>query len=239
MIIAMGDVTIDTPDGPMPVAVAEPAGAPRGGIVVIQEAFGVTDHIVDVTRRLAEAGWLAVAPALFHRQGAPVFAYDGGFEKLRPVFESLDADGIATDLGAAFGYLGERGVAAERRGIVGFCMGGTLALHAATRFPVGAAVTFYGGGVAQGRGGLASLVEQAPDLGAPWLGLYGDLDASIPVDDVERLRVAAASAPVPTEIVRYPDAEHGFNCDDRSSHHPVAAADAWSRTLAWFGTHLR
>lgn len=234
----MSEVTIDTPDGPMPAAVGEPTGAPRGGIVVVQEAFGLTPHIVELTARLAGAGWLAVAPALFHRSGAPVFDYEGGFERLMPVFQALDADGIDTDVGAAIGWLAGRGIPPERTGIVGFCMGGTVALHAATRFPLGAAVTFYGGGVAEGRFGLPSLIEEAPRLGAPWLGLYGDLDTGIPVADVERLREAATAAAVPTEIVRYPDAEHGFNCDDRASHHAPSAADAWARTLAWFDEHL-
>ena len=229
---------IDTPDGPMPAAVAEPDGEPKGGIVVVQEAFGLTPHIVEVANRLASAGWLAVAPALFHRKGAPVFDYEGGFERLMPVFQSLDAAGLDADIGASIDWLAARGVPAERTGIVGFCMGGTVALHAATRFPLGAAVTFYGGGVAEGRFGLPSLIEEAPGLRAPWLGLYGDLDTGIPVEDVERLREIAATAPVPTEIVRYPEADHGFNCDDRASHHAASATDAWTRTLAWFDTHL-
>ena len=238
MIAPMTDVTIDTPDGPMPLAVAEPAGEPRGGVVVIQEAFGLTDHIRDLAERLAAAGWLAVAPALFHRSGSPVFAYDGGMKALGPVFQSLTASGIDDDLGATLGYLAGRGIPSERTGVVGFCMGGTVALHAAAAFPLGAAVTFYGGGVVEGRWGLPSLLEQAPTLGAPWLGLYGDLDGGIPVEQVEDLRRAAATASVPTEVVRYPEAEHGFNCDARASHHAPSAADAWARTLAWFDEHL-
>ena len=234
----MRELTIDTADGPMPAVVADPAGTPKGGIVVIQEAFGLTPHIVDITRRLADAGWLAVAPALFHRDGSPVFDYEGDFERLLPVFQSLTAEAIRTDLEATVGFLAAEGIPPERTGIVGFCMGGTVALHAATILPLGAAVTFYGGGVAEGRFGLAPLTEQAPALGAPWLGLYGDLDAGIPVDQVEALRAAASDALVPTEVVRYPDADHGFNCDDRAAHHPPSAADAWGRTLAWFDRHL-
>jgi carboxymethylenebutenolidase len=238
MISSMTDVTIDTPQGAMPAAVAEPAGDPKGGIVVVQEAFGLTDHIRDVTQRLAEAGWLAIAPAMFHRSGAPVFEYGGDMKELAPVFMALTAEGIDNDLAGAIGHLAEHGIPAERTGVVGFCMGGTVALHAAVRFPLGAAVTFYGGGVAEGRFGLPSLAEQAPSLQAPWLGLYGDLDHGIPVDQVEDLRAAAATAAVETEIVRYAEADHGFNCDARPSHHPESAADAWSRTLAWFDRHL-
>jgi carboxymethylenebutenolidase len=234
----MTDVSIDTPQGAMPAAVARPEGEPKGGVIVVQEAFGLTDHIRSVAQRLADAGWLAVAPALFHRSGSPVFAYDGGWEKLGPVFQSLTAEGIDNDVAGALGWLAGEGIPAERTGIVGFCMGGTVALHAATTFPLGAAVTFYGGGVAEGRWGFAPLVEEATSLRAPWLGLYGDLDKGIPVDDVEALRAAAATADVDTEVVRYADADHGFNCDDRDVHHPASAADAWARTLAWFDRHL-
>jgi carboxymethylenebutenolidase len=150
----------------------------------------------------------------------------------------LTGDGIVADLGAAIGELAGRGIAAANTGVVGFCMGGSVAFLAAARFPIGAAVTFYGGGVAEGRFGLPSLVDQAPGLAAPWLGLYGDLDTGIPVEQVEALRVATAAAGVTTEIVRYEHAEHGFNCDDRASFNQEAAADGWARTLAWFDTHL-
>lgn len=231
-------VTIDTPDGPMPAALAEPAGTPKGAVVVIQEAFGLTDHIVDVTHRVAGAGWLAVAPALFHRTGSPTFDYGGDLAALLPVLQSMTAEGIDADLRAALDLLAGRGVEPAATGIVGFCMGGSIALHAATALPFGAAVTFYGGGVAEGRFGLPALVDVAPRLRAPWLGLYGDLDTGIPVDQVEALRAAAATAPVETEVVRYAEAEHGFNCDARPSHHPASAADAWARALAWFDRHL-
>ncbi|MCU1487909.1 MAG: hypothetical protein JWN67_4655 [Actinomycetia bacterium] len=238
MISSMSDVTIETPDGAMPAAVAEPSGEPKGGVVVIQEAFGLTDHIRDITRRLADAGWLAVAPAMFHRSGSPTFEYGGDMKLLMPVFQALTVEGIDNDVAGALALLAERGIPTERTGIVGFCMGGTVALHAATTFPFGAAVTFYGGGVAEGRFGMAPLVEQVTDLRAPWLGLYGDLDHGIPVDQVEALRAAAAGAPVETEVVRYAEADHGFNCDARDSYHPESAADAWARTLAWFDRHL-
>ncbi|MHB8452253.1 MAG: dienelactone hydrolase family protein, partial [Mycobacteriales bacterium] len=94
--------------------------------------------------------------------------------------------------------------------------------------------TFYGGGVSAGRFGLPSLVDMAPGLKTPWLGLYGDLDQGIPVEQVESLRDAIAKAPVPTEIVRYPEAGHGFHCDARDSYHQPSAGDAWQRTLDWF-----
>jgi carboxymethylenebutenolidase len=229
-----GEVVIETAEGAMPAFEARPHEDVRGAVVVIQEAFGLTPHIHDVTRRLAAEGWRAVAPALFHRQGSPVLAYDD-FNKVMPVMSQLTKEGLTVDLEATFEHLA---FPAERTGIVGFCMGGTVAFYAATLRALGAAVTFYGGGVAQGRFGLPPQIELAAELKSPWLGLYGDRDQSIATKDVERLRQALAEAPVQTEIVRYEDAEHGFNCNDRPSYHPEAANDAWQRTLAWFDRHL-
>jgi carboxymethylenebutenolidase len=231
-------ISIETADGPMPAFVAAPAGEAKGGILVVQEAFGVTTHIEDIARRLAADGWHAVAPALFHRQGSPALAYDD-FDAVMPLMGQLSAEGITTDVLAGLDYLAQAGFPGGRTGVVGFCLGGSVTFYAATLRPLGAAVTFYGGGVAEGRFGLPSLLDQAKELQTPWLGLYGDLDQGIPVDQVEQLRQATAQAPVPTEVVRYADADHGFNCNDRPAvFNPVAAADAWARTLEWFGHHL-
>jgi carboxymethylenebutenolidase len=227
-------ITITTTDGPMPAFAASPSGDARGGIVVVQEAFGVTSHIEEIATRLGDAGWHAVAPAFFHRQGAPVLAYDD-FDSVMPLMAALTPDGITTDLTAAFDHLEAAGFGAPQTGIVGFCMGGSVTFYAATLRALGAAVTFYGGGVAEGRFGLPSLLDQAPDLKTPWLGLYGDIDQGIPSSDVDRLRNITGEAKVPTEIVQYPDADHGFNCNDRPAvFNATAADDAWSRTLGWF-----
>ncbi len=229
---------IETPGGPMPIFEAEPDGEPRGAVVVVQEAFGVTSHIETIARRLAREGYHAVAPALFHRQGSPVLSYED-FAAVMPVMGELTEGGIREDLEATLGHLEGAGFGPGRTGIVGFCMGGSVTLYAATLRPLGAAVTFYGGGVTQGRFGFPPLLELAPGLQTPWLGLYGDLDQSIPPDAVEQLRQAAASSAVETEVVRYADADHGFNCDDRpAAFNPSAAAQAWARTLEWFGRHL-
>ncbi|MCU1457298.1 MAG: hypothetical protein JWL73_1390 [Actinomycetia bacterium] len=230
--------TLPTPDGPMSTFVAEPAVAPRGGVVVVQEAFGVTPHIESICTRLADAGYLALAPAFFHREGSPVYRYDTDFAEIGPVMSTLNAVGLTSDLNAAFGYLEREGFSGARSGVVGFCMGGSVSFYAATLRPLGAAVTFYGGGIAQGRFGLPPQLELASKLQTPWLGLYGDRDKGIPVDDVESLRAVTDGLPVDTAIVRYPNAEHGFNCDDRASYEPDSAKDAWARTLEWFGAHI-
>jgi carboxymethylenebutenolidase len=220
-----------------PLTVVEPDGTPTRGVIVVQEAFGVNDHIVDVTRRFGDAGYLAVAPHLFHRSGDPTFAYDD-LSKVMPVMGALRAEEVLTDIDAAVARISAARIASSATGVVGFCMGGTVALVTAVHRDVGAAVTFYGGGVAQGRFGFGPLVEEASSLRAPWLGLYGDRDQGIPVEDVEELRNAAATSGQPTEIVRYADGEHGFHCDARGSYHEASAKDAWRRTLEWLDRYL-
>lgn len=220
-----------------PLSIHRPEGTPTRGVVVVQEAFGVNEHIEDVTGRFAAAGYLAVAPHLFHRTGDPKLGYDD-FSLVMPHFKGMTVEQVLEDVDAAIAAIEAEGIDASRIGIVGFCMGGTVALTTGARRDIGAAVTFYGGGVVEGRFGFDPLVEEATRLRAPWLGLYGDLDHSIPVEQVEALRTAAASSSQPTELVRYAEAGHGFHCDQRPDFHPDSAADAWARTLAWFDSHL-
>ena len=119
-------------------------------------------------------------------------------------------------------------------------MGGRVTFLVAGHVALGAAVAFYGGGVVTGRTeAMPSILHLAASMRTPWLGLFGDADGSIPVDDVETLRGALeAGAGVDTSIVRYPDAQHGFHCDVRDSYDPAAAADGWRRTLDWLDGHL-
>lgn len=230
-------ITLPTPDGPMPTYLARPDGFARGAVLVVQEAFGVTPHVEEVADRLAAAGWYALAPAFFHRSGSPVFGHDD-LAAARPHMAALNAEGISEDVAAALAHVEEAGFGPERRGVVGFCMGGSIAFYAAVFQPVAAAVTFYGGGVGAGRFGFPPMPGLAPRLRAAWLGLYGDRDRSIPVEEVEALRAAATQAPVPTQVVRYPHVEHGFHSDRPATHDDEAATDAWARTLAWFDEHL-
>jgi carboxymethylenebutenolidase len=222
---------------PTPLSVHAPSGTTKGALIVIQEAFGVNDHIEDACSRLAAEGWFAIAPHLFHRTGDPKLGYDD-MSLVGPHLSGLAPETILDDLDAALLHAAEAGFAPTAIGVVGFCMGGTLALVTAVEREVGAAVTFYGGGLTTGRFGFPPLVELAPKLAAPWLGLFGDLDTSIPVEQVEQLRVGAASSGQPTEIVRYASAEHGFNCDRRPSYSAEAAADAWQRMLDFFAANL-
>jgi carboxymethylenebutenolidase len=231
-------VTLDTRDGAMDLYEVEPDGEPRGAIIVVQEAFGVNDHIQDVTRRFAAEGYHAVAPAFFHRAGGGTAPYDD-FSQVMPLFEGISDDGILTDVDATIAHLEGRGFDRSRIGIVGFCFGGRVTFLTAARRELAAAVGFYGGGIVSASPlGLPALIEEASSLRTPWLGLFGDLDKGIPVDDVEVLRAELGDAQVAADIVRYAEAEHGFHCDARGAYHEDSARDAWARTLAWFDTHL-
>jgi len=230
-------ITLETDDGPMDVyeAVPPPGTANGAAVIVLQEAFGVNDHIEDVVRRFAAAGYHAAAPHLFHRAGGGTAPYDD-FSKVVPLFEGLTDAGILTDVDAVRAHLPQGD---ERIGVVGFCMGGRASFLVAVERWLGAAVGFYGGGIVTARRpAFPALAPRAYVMQTPWLGLFGDLDESIPVDDVEALRAALLEAPVDTDVVRYASAGHGFHCDARASFDADAAADAWQRTLGWFDRYL-
>lgn len=203
------------------------------GVLVIQEAFGVTPHIQDVVKRFEAEGYKAVAPDLYH---GTVFANDTSFDDIRPVMSALTGDGILADVDAAIESLA---LPPSHVAVVGFCMGGTVALYAGAMRELGAAVSFYGGGVTESRWpGVPPLVELAPGLRSPWLGLYGDKDTGIPVEQAEALRAAASLAPVPTRLERF-DAGHAFFNDQRPDRYDKAAAEAaWPTVLAWLRQNL-
>ncbi|MGZ4690321.1 MAG: dienelactone hydrolase family protein [Acidimicrobiia bacterium] len=231
-------VELATADGPMDCFEARPDEPAGRAVIVVQEAFGVNPYIKRVTERFAGAGFDAVAPSIFHRAGGGTAPYDD-FAKVIPLYEGLTDDGILMDLDATFTHLATLGHAPAAAGVVGFCFGGRVTFLAAARRSFGAAVGFYGGGLVTPRfPQFPALVDETATLQTPWLGLFGDEDGSIPVADVETLRTALGSAPVDTEIVRYPGAEHGFFCDERPSFDAEASDDAWPRALAWFDRYL-
>jgi carboxymethylenebutenolidase len=212
----------------------------RGAVIVVQEAFGVNEHIESVADRLAERGYHAVAPHFFHRAGGGTVPY-GDFSKVIAKYQGLSDEGILVDVDAARGVLHGAGWADTSIGIVGFCFGGRVTFLAAARRALGAAVAYYGGGIVTARfPQFPPLVDEATTLQTPWLGFFGDQDQSIPVDDVEQLRTALDGAPVDHDIVRYAEAGHGFNRDvSPDDYRPGAAADAWRRMLVWFEKHLK
>lgn len=238
-------VNVPTPDGDMAVYVADSNGVSARAVIVLQEAFGVNGHIEDVTRRISAEGFRAVAPHIYHRTGDPIIEY-GDVGAMLPHRQALSHEGLLIDIEATVDLLARDGFAPQSVGIIGFCLGGTIAFLAAAARPLGAAVTFYGGGITSDPQhespipplDAPHLLDLAPGLQTPWLGLYGDKDFLVPVDHVELLRHAASAAPVDTALVRYPDAGHGFHCDVRDSYHEDSARDAWARTLEWLDRHL-
>jgi len=230
-------VSVEVGSTTMGIDIAEPAGDARGAVIVLQEAFGVNDHIRSVASRFADAGYLAVAPRLYHRSGDPELGYED-MREVMPFIMQLQADEIEADLEATLGHLAGLGFEQSRIAVVGFCMGGSISFVAGSFWKLGASVSFYGGGITQSRFGFPPLFDLAPTLQTPWLGLFGDLDTSIPTNEVEGLEKAVANAAPDTEVVRYPEANHGFHCDARDSYHEASAKDAWQRTLSFLEGHL-
>jgi len=237
--------TVATGDGTMDIHVVVP-GRPgqhrQQAVLVLQEAFGVNAHILRVCERLAAAGYLAAAPELFHRTGRGVqFSY-GDFEKVRPILGQLTNDKLLTDVRAAHEFLaGRPDVDPRRIAVIGFCLGGFATALAACHLHVAAAVSFYGGGLARARPGigLTPLLEDLGNLSSPTLFIFGEKDQSIPPADVEAVRARLPAVGQPHEIIVYPDAGHGFCCDERPSYHAATAQAAWIRAAQWLEMHLR
>ena len=215
-----------------PLSVFEPAGEAKGGLVVIQEVFGVNDHIEDVCRPVRRRGLARGGAAPVPPQRRPEARLRRHRRRSLRTCRQLTADGVLADVDAALGHLADAGIAPVRAS----ASSGSAWAAASPWSPrpgatLGAAVTFYGGGVDRGPLRLrAAGRARRRSLRTPWLGLFGDQDQAIPV---ERRRGAARrprpSRGQPTEIVRYPDAGHGFNCDQRQSYHEASAHDAWRR----------
>jgi carboxymethylenebutenolidase len=211
------------------------------GVIVIQEIFGLVDHIRDVTYRLAQAGYVALAPDLYSREGGAPDTTD--FARLREFVGKIPDGRIVGDLQAGMAYLRSRSeVRGDRLGSVGFCMGGLCALLLAAHTPdLKAAVSFYGRlEYAEKTPEKPSApVDLVPQMTAAIQGHYGEADQAIPVESVEQFRRLLADHGKTHAIYLYPDAPHAFHNDARPSYRPEAARLAWSRTLAWFEKYLR
>jgi carboxymethylenebutenolidase len=238
--LVAGEVKIPIPDGEMPGYRAMPAtGDSFPVVLVVQEIFGVHEHIKDVCRRLAKAGYLAVAPELYARQGDVSTMTDVQDVVTKVVAKVPDAQ-VMSDLDATAAWAKSTGKGnSAKLGITGFCWGGRIVwLYAAHNAGLKAGVAWYGRLV----GPTTPLQPKNPidvvrDLKAPVLGLYGGADQGIPLETVEQMRAALKAAGKPSEIVVYPDAPHGFFADYRPSYRPEAAKDGWKRLLEWFRKH--
>jgi carboxymethylenebutenolidase len=234
-----GEVTIKTADAEIPAYRAMPAvGGPFPVVLVVQEIFGVHEHIKDICRRLAKAGYFAIAVELYARQGD--VSKLTSIEAILPIVEKVPDAQVMGDLDAAVAFAKGTGKGdTSRLGITGFCWGGRITwLYAAHNPDVKAGVAWYGRLVGNASANTPRHpVDIAADLQAPVLGLYGGKDQGIPLDTVEKMRAACKVAGKTCEIVVYPDAGHAFNADYRPSYQEAAAKDGWARLLAWFKAH--
>jgi carboxymethylenebutenolidase len=238
--ITAGEVKIPVQDGEIPAYRAMPAkGGPFPLILVVQEIFGVHEHIKDICRRLAKEGYMAIAAELYARQGSVAGMTDIQ-EIIGKVVSKVPDAQVMSDLDATAAYAKASGSAdTARLGVTGFCWGGRITwLYAEHNPAVKAGVAWYGRLV----GDPSPLTPKQPidlvgDLKAPVLGLYGAADTGIPVDTIEKMRSACQAAGKICEFVIYPDTPHAFNADYRPSYREGPAKDGWARMLAWFRSH--
>ncbi len=219
---------------------AKPKGKANAPVVlVVQEIFGLHEWIRDIVRRFAAAGYYAIAPDMYQRQGDPTTAPD-----IQTLFKTIvsqvpDAQ-VMADLDAAAAFAATDGGDAKRLGVTGFCWGGRITwLYSAHNPGLKAGVAWYGRLVGQPTPlQPAHPIDVVAQLKAPVLGLYGDLDKGIPVADVEKMQAALKAAGSSSRILRFAEADHGFLADYRPSFHEASAKIAWAEALGWFGRLL-
>ena len=222
-------------------------GTSLPAVIVVQEAFGVNPHIQRVADGFAAAGYVAVAPAMFHRNERnpnPMLGYtpDDFDAAINTYMPELTGAGIVEDINATVDYLQRtyprtRG---QKIGIEWYCMGGRVVYLAASACRgLSAGVVYYGGGIMASYGDGVTPIDGTANIGIPLLGNFGDTDGNPTPDDVAKIGAALGAAGKAHDFKSYPDAGHGFNCDDRDSYNQAAADDAQARTLAFFAEHLK
>ena len=200
--------------------VAEPQGEAKGGVVIVQEVFGVTNHIKRVADQYAAQGYKAVAPALFDRIQRDLTLEYSQVQKGLEYMQQLQWPNTLADVDAAANEARSAGSAA----VIGYCWGGTVAHVAASELDLDAAVSYYGGGVAK-------MLDKKPRC--PILYHFGDHDSSIPLPDIEKIKQANPTSP----LFIYAGAQHGFNCDERASYSPKDAKVAFERSIKFLNEH--
>lgn len=234
-----GPVKVSTADGEMVAYRAQPAGdGPFPVILVVQEIFGVHEHIADVCRRLAKLGYLAIAPELYARQGDPR-TLASVQEVLTTIVSKVPDAQVLADLDACVAWASTHGGDAARLGITGFCWGGRIVwLYAAHNPRVKAGVAWYGRLTGQASALTPKHpVDIADGLHAPVLGLYGGADQGIPPEAIQAMRERLKAAGDASVIHVYDDTPHAFHADYRPSYRKEAAEDGWRRMREWFGQH--
>jgi carboxymethylenebutenolidase len=239
MDVTGSTIQLNTPDGKMDVFEAKPLeGGPYPGIAVLMEAFGLNDHIKKVTERIAQEGYVAVAPDLYHRESERIVPYND-LPKAIGIMNRLQDAKVMDDVGAAIAHLkSQNNVKADAIGVTGFCMGGRLTYLSAAHHnkDVKAAVAFYGGGIPMGK---PSPLSRTGEISCPIYLFFGGKDPLIPQEHVAEINKALTANNVNFQTKIYPEATHGFFCDDRASYHEVAAKDAWDNLKSFFAQHLK
>ncbi|MBD2166728.1 dienelactone hydrolase family protein [Calothrix membranacea FACHB-236] len=237
--LVAGAVKIPVQDGEIPAYRAQPATGSNFPIVlVIQEIFGVHEHIQDVARRFAKLGYLAIAPELFIRQGD--VSKLSNIDEIRPIVAKVPDAQVLSDLDATVAWAVKSAKGnADRLGITGFCWGGRITwLYAAHNPTVKAGVAWYGRLVGEATELQPKYpVDIASTLTVPVLGLYGGKDTGIPLDTVEKMRDRLKSSTSKSKIIVYPDAPHAFYADYRPSYREKEAKEGWKQLQAWFKQH--
>jgi carboxymethylenebutenolidase len=233
-------VQLNTSDGKMDAYVAQPKnGGNFPGVVVIQEAFGVNDHIKKVTDRIAAEGYVAIAPDIYHRESERIIPYSEMPKAIAALQRVVDGKAME-DVGAAIAHLkSQNNVKSGSVGVIGFCMGGRLTYLAAAHHAndVKCAVPFYGGGIPMGN---PSPLSRTKEIKCPMYLFFGAKDQLISKEHVDQIKAELTANKVPFQLEVYPDAGHGFFCDDRAmSYNEGAAKDAWDKTKAFFAQHLK
>lgn len=236
-------ITVKTADGPMRSYVARPSGraGPHPGLVVFMEAYGVNAYVKSVCDRLADAGYTALAPELFHRTGTHIEIEYSDRPKLMAALAGVTNAQIEEDAGAAVAALRAMPeVDPKRIGAIGFCMGGFATVLTGLTTAVGAIVAFYPGMLVAPRPGLqlTPIIDQIPKLAAATQIHYGSADAGISADDRAAVQRALDASKCVHQVLVHDGAEHGFHSHDRASYHPQAAEEAWHETLGWFKENL-
>jgi len=234
--LVAGEIKIPVAGGELPGYRAMPdKGGPFPVVLVVQEIFGVHEHIRDICRRFAKLGYLAVAPELYARQGDVSKLAE--IKDIIPIVSKVPDAQVMSDLDAATAWAQKSGKGnTAKLGITGFCWGGRIVwLYAAHNPKLKAGVAWYGRLVGQPNElQPKNPIDLVAELKAPVLGLYGGDDQGIPLDTVERMRQALKAANNPSEIVVYPNTPHGFHADYRPSYRPEQAKDGWKRLQDWF-----
>ncbi len=230
-----GEVKIPTKDGEIPAYRALPEKKKNcPTVLVVQEIFGVHEHIKDVCRRFAKLGYLAIAPEMYSRQGD---VSKIPMAQIMPIVGKVPDAQVMSDLDAAAAWALKNG-GSNKLAVTGFCWGGRITwLYAAHNPKLKAGVAWYGRLVVPAQVNPLQPkhpIELSNDLKAPVLGLYGGKDTGIPVTDVDKMKEALKAAKKPSDIVVYPNALHGFHADYRPSFNKADAQDGWQKLLAWF-----